>query len=208
MYEFKMQNIPHQEVAALDKPFVSISEVIITPRILRRKTRGYTTEFDEAFRRLDNLVERNDPTALQCLCDEALKHCRAESAGLSLLGYVNDEPVFNWEVASGKAEAMVGKMYSPRHNTPCGTVLEMYSYQLFRHPEWHYRWASENGFVVPEMITMPIYKEDMQPFGTFWLMHGEDHHFDSEDIRIISMLLSLINKALAKPAYRNILTFS
>lgn len=203
-----MHNLHHHELAALDKSFVSLSEVIITPRILRRKTRGYTADFDEAFRRLDECVARNDKSALQKICDEARKHCRAESAGISMFGYINDEPVFNWEVVSGKADGIVGKMYSPRDSTPCGTVLEMYSYQVFRHPERHYRWVRDNGFVIPEMITMPIYKEDMQPFGTFWLMHAEGDHFDSEDIRIISMLLSLINKALAKQTYRDVLTFA
>ncbi|HEU4708111.1 MAG TPA: GAF domain-containing protein, partial [Methylophilaceae bacterium] len=179
----------------MDEPLVSLSEVIITLRILRRKSRGYTEQFDEVFEQLEKRVERYDKSVLQGICDAAREFCNTESAGLSLFGYVDDQPVFNWEVASGKAAAMVGKMYSPRDNTPCGTVMEMYSYQVFRHPERHYRWARDNGFVIPEMITMPIYKEDMQPFGTFWLMHAEGNHFESEDIRIISMLLSLINKA-------------
>ena len=203
-----MRNINDQELAALDEPFVRLSEVIITTRISQRKARAYTAEFDQAFRKLDLRVDRDDKWALQAICNAAREYCRAESAGLSLCGYVDDEPVFNWEVAAGKAAGMVGKIYSPRNNTPCGTVMEMYSYQVFRHPERHYRWARENGFVVPEMITMPIYKEDMQPFGTFWLMHGEGKHFDGEDIRIISMLLSLINKAIRREVYRKLLSFT
>lgn len=203
-----MQNIHILEMVALDETFVRLSEVIITPRILERKSRGYTAEFDPVFRKLDQRVERNDRWALLAICKAALEFCKADTVGLSLFGYVNDEPVFNWEVAVGRAADLVGKIYSPRENTPCGTVIEMYSYQVFRHPERHYRWARENGFVIPEMITMPIYKDDMQPFGTFWLMHGEGKYFDGEDIRIISMLLSLINKAIRKDAYRKVLTFS
>lgn len=203
-----MRNTHDLEMAALDEPLVSLSEVIITLRLLKRKSRGYTAEFDEAFMQLDQRVERNDKTALQAICDAAREFCKAESAGLSLFGYVRDEPVFNWEVTSGMATALVGKVFSPRDDTPCGTVLDMYSYQVFRHPERHYRWLRASGFVVPEMITMPIYKDDMQPFGTFWLAHAEGRHFDSEDIRIISMLLMLINKALARQPYRDTLTFA
>jgi len=192
----------------LEEALVRLSEVIITPQILGRKSRGYSQGFDDIYQVLNGKVEGNDLSALQDICDAALKFCFAESVALSLLGYINDEPVFNWEVAAGKAAALVGKIYSPRDNTPCGTALEMYSYQVFRHPERHYAWVRENGFVVPEMITMPIYKEDMQSFGTFWLMHAEGKHFDKEDIRIISMLLTLINKALRKKAFRKALTFS
>ena len=209
MSEFNMHgNIHNREIPALDESIASLSDVIITPRILKRKTRGYTAGFDEAFQRLEECVELNDKSALQRICDEASKYCRVDSVGLSLLGYINDEPVFNLALTSGPADAMVGNMYSPRYNTPCGTVLEMYSYQVFRHPERHYRWVRENGIVVPEMITMPIYKEDMQPLGTFWLLHGEGKHFDGEDIRIISMLLSLINKAIRREVYRKLLSFT
>lgn len=195
-------------MAALNDTLVSLSEVIITLRLLKRKSRGYTEAFDEVFQQLDKRVEGNDKLALQAICDAAREFCKAESAGLSLFGYVRDEPVFDLEVTSGMAAPMVDKVFSPRNDTPCGTVLDMYSYQVFRHPERHYRWMRDNGFVIPEMITMPIYKDDMQPLGTFWLAHAEGCHFDSEDIRIISMLLTLINKVLAKQQYRNTLTFA
>lgn len=195
-------------MANLDTSLVGLSEVIITQRLLKRKSRSYTAKFDEAFIQLGERVEHGDKSALQAICDAAHKFCKVETAGLSLCGYMRDEPVFNWEVVSGNAATMAGKIYSPRHDTPCGTVLDMYSYQVFCHPERHYAWVRDNGFVVSEMITMPIYTEDMQPLGTFWLMHSEGHHFDSEDIRIISMLLTLINKALAKDVYRQAMTFT
>lgn len=202
-----MQGVFSYGSAGLQEAFMKVSEVIITPRIPERKSRGYTLEFDETYRQLEARLESNDTTLLQAICDSALRFCKAESACISLYGYRKDEPCFNWGVASGKAAAMAGKVYSPRE-TPCGTVLDMYSYQVFRHPERHYRWARENGLVVPEMITMPIYTENMQPFGTFWLMHSEGNFFEAEDIRIISMLLLLINRALGKKALQDMLTFS
>jgi hypothetical protein len=191
----------------LDESLARLSEVIITPQILERQARPYTHEFDDVYQNLLNQVEAGDDAAMQAICDAALKYCHAESAGLSLLDYVNDKPVFNWVVGSGETVAMVGKIFSPRDNTPCGTTLEMYSYQVFRHPERHYRWVKENGFVVPEMIVVPIYKSDMQSVGTFWLMHAEGNHFDKEDIRIISMLLTLINKVLGKEDLRSMPAF-
>lgn len=195
------------ESAALKEPLIRLSDIIITPRISERKSRCYTFEFDQVFRELNQGVEREDETILQGICDAALKFCMAESVGLSLLGYLHDKPVFNWSVAAGRAAIMSGKIYTSR-NSPCGTVLDMYSYQVFRHPERHYQWVRENGFVVPEMITVPIYREDMQPFGTFWLMHAEGSYFEREDVRIISMLVTLIHKALRKKGFRNILIFT
>lgn len=192
----------------MEETLLRLSEVIITSQIIERKSRGYTHAFDAAYQALVDKVENDEEPALQAICDTARDFCNAESAGMSLFGYINEEPVFNWEVASGRAASMAGKVYSPRDNTPCGTVLEMYSYQVFCHPERHYRWAKENGFVIPEMITMPIYKDDMRPLGTFWLMHAEGNHFDQEDIRIISVLLPLSNKALKKRALSKALTFS
>lgn len=191
----------------MQEPLVRLSDIIITPRIPERKSRGYRFGFHEAHQRLGERLEQHDANLLQAICDCALKYCMAETAGMSLLGNVGTEPMFNWQVVSGKASEMAGNIHSP-FNTPCGTVLEMFSYQVFRHPERHYAWARENGFVVPEMICLPIYTEDMQPFGTFWLLHGEGDYFEQEDIRILNLLTSLIHKALRKPFYRDMLTFS
>lgn len=190
----------------MDETLVKLSEVIITPRIVERKSRAYTPESDQAFAIIDSKISNGDTSALQDICDYGLKLCNADSVGLSLCGFVNDEPVFNWHVTSGVASTK-GQIYSPRNNTPCGTVMELFSYQVFQHPERHYRWVKEKGFVVPEMITMPIYLDNHEPFGTFWVIHEEGKHFDREDIRIISILVALIRKSLNNPALQKALTF-
>lgn len=191
----------------MEEAFVRLSEVLITPRIVERISRNYTTESDRAFELIDRKIKKGDITALQDICDYGLKFCHAESVGLSLCGFINEMPVFNMHVSSGPISAR-GKIYSPRDGTPCGTVLDLFSYQLFHHPERHYPWVRENNFVIPELITMPIYLDNHEPFGTFWLIHKEGGLFDREDIRIISILVAFIRKALNNNAFQEVLKFS
>ena len=191
----------------MEEAFVGLSDVLITPRIVERKPRGYTAESDQAFGLIDSKIKKGDITALQDICDYGLKLCKAESAGLSLCGFVMDEPVFNWHVISGAATKL-GNIYFPRYGTPSGTAMELFSYQIFHHPERHYPWVRENGLVIHEMITMPIYLDNHEPFGTFWLMHKEGNHFDREDIRIISILVTFIRKAINNKAFEKVLKFS
>lgn len=191
----------------MEEAFVGLSDVLITPRIVERNPRHYTTESDQAFGLIDSKIKKGDITALQDICDYGLKFCHAESVGLSLCGFINEVPVFNRQVGAGLIAAK-GNYYSPRDGTPCGTVLDLFSYQIFHHPERHYSWVRENNFVIPEMITMPIYLDNHEPFGTFWLIHKEDNHFDREDIRIISILVTFIRKALNNKAFEKVLKFS
>lgn len=191
----------------MEETFARLSEVIITPQIVERKSRGYTVESDAAFEEVDAMLKNGDKAVLQAICNHALRLCNAESVGFSLCGFINDEPMFNWHVTSG-AITSLGKRYSPRYGSPCGTVIELFSYQIFRHPEWHYPWAWENGYIVPEMICMPIYQDNHQPIGTFWLMHKEGDHFDHEDVRMISVLVAFIRKAYKNKALRELFVFS
>lgn len=190
----------------MEESFVGLSDVLITPQIAERKSRGYTAESDQAFELIDSKIKKADKTALQDICDYGLKLCKAESAGFSLYGFIMDEPVFNWCVVSGAAASKT-KVCSPRYGTPCGTAMDLFSYQIFHHPERHYPWVRENDLVIPEMITMPIYLDNHEPFGTFWLMHKEGSHFDREDIRIISILVTFIRKALNNKGFEKVLTF-
>jgi hypothetical protein len=191
----------------LEETFAKLSEVIITPQIVERKSRGYTLESDLVFEEINNRIKSGDRAVLQAICDHALRLCKAESVGLSLFGFVDDAPVFNRHVTAG-GMATTEKIYSPRDDTPCGTVMELFSYQIFRHPEWHYPWVWNNGFVIHEMITMPIYQDNHEPLGTFWLMHKEDDHFDQEDVRLISVFVGLIRKAFKHPALNDLFVFS
>lgn len=190
----------------MENALVKLSEVLITAQLVDRNSRPYTAESDAVFEIIDQKINNGDTTAVQDICDAALKLCNADSAGLSLCGFINDEPVFNWHVTAGQASTM-GQIYSPRNDTPCGTVMELFSYQVFRHPERYYQWVKKRGFVIPEMITMPIYLDNHDPFGTFWLMHKEGNHFDHEDIRIISILVALIRKSLNHPVLQKAFTF-
>ena len=191
----------------MEEAFVGLSDVLITPRIVERKSRHYTTESDEVFQLIDSKIKKGDKSVLQDICEYGLKLCKAESAGLSICGFIMDEPVFNWHVVAGAATKL-GHVYSPRYGTPSGTAMDLFSYQLFQHPERHYPWLRENGLVIPELISMPLYLDNHEPFGTFWLIHGEGKHFDREDIRIISVLVTFVRKVLKHKVLQKVLTFS
>lgn len=174
---------------------VSLSEVLITNQLALRKPRSYTEGSDEAFNIIHKRVQQDRNSIFEDICEYGLNLCNADAAGLSLLSYVNDQPVFEWTKMAGAGPDF--KVYSPRHDCPCGTVLDLYSYQVFRHPERHYAWMKEISFVIPEMISMPIYNEDLSPLGTLWLIHKEGHHFAREDVRIMTALTGFL-RATAK----------
>ena len=169
---------------------VNLSRVLITNQLALRKPRPYTEGSDEAFNVLHKKVQQGDESILQDICEYGLNLCNADASGLSVLGYVNDQQVFEWSKMAGNGPNF--KVYSPRHDCPCGTVLDLYSYQIFRHPERHYTWVKETNFVIPEMISMPIYNDDLSPLGTLWLMHKEGWHFTREDVRIMTALTGFL----------------
>lgn len=183
-----------------------MSDVVITTQLATRGSREFSLASENAFDAVYAKILVGDETALQDICDFALNLCKAESAGLSLLGFINDQHVFNWARTAGKVPKF--KVYSPSNDCPCGTVLEMYSYQVFQHPENYYEWVKANKFVIPEMISMPIYRDDLTALGTFWVMHKEGNHFDWEDVRILTTLVSFVKTASRSDKFKKALTFS
>lgn len=172
---------------------VSLSEVLITNQLALRGSRPYTEGSEEAFDTIHKKIQQSNESLFRDICESGLKLCNANAAGLSLLGYANDQPVFEWIKIAGPGPAF--RVYSPRYDSPCGTVLDLYSYQIFRHPERYYTWVKETNFVIPEMISMPIYSDDLSPLGTLWLMHKEGRHFDREDVRIMTALTGFLRAA-------------
>lgn len=172
---------------------VSLPEVLITNQLALRKPRPYTEGSDAAFNIIHKKIQQGRKSIFRDICEYGLNLCNADASGLSLLSYVNDQPVFEWTKMAGAGPDF--KVYSPRHDCPCGTVLDLYSYQIFRHPERHYAWVKEANFVIPEMISMPIYNDDLSPLGTLWLMHKEGQHFTREDVRIMTALTGFLRAA-------------
>lgn len=182
-----------------------MSDVVVTTQLATRGSREFTPASEAAFDMIHTKISVGDETVLQDICDLALELCNAKTAGLSLLGFVNDEHVFNWARTAGKVPKF--KVYAPKNDCPCGTVLDMYSYQVFQHPERYYKWMKAQKFVIPEMISMPIYRDDLTALGTFWVMHKEGNHFDWEDVRILTTLVSFIKSTFRSGRFKEALSF-
>src|ERR1700733_12684530 len=60
---------------------------------------------------------------LQQLVETALKLCRAQSAGISLLEEENGRGIFRWHGVAGEFAPHI-RGTTPREFSPCGTVLD------------------------------------------------------------------------------------
>jgi two-component sensor histidine kinase len=67
---------------------------------------------------------------------------------------------------------------------------------LARHAERMYRWISDAGIVVPEVLLVPLYLGGQDPLGTLWIVSDEDGHFDRDHARVATELAAFVGIAL------------
>jgi PAS domain S-box-containing protein len=170
---------------------------IITDALWSRPSRppDLTTEI-EFFRGLARDMMTRDPsTMLNSLIALAIKLCKADSAGISLLEIDdNDQRIFRWVAAKGAMEEYIGGT-TPRNFSPCGICLERNCAQLFLHPERYYTYLNR---ILPmkELLLIPLYA-DNEALGTLWVIcHDGQRRFDREDARILSSLADFTGIAL------------
>ncbi len=164
-------------------------EVIITDSLWSRPSRPPDLNREiEAFRVLGReMLTQDPPGVLNSLIGHAIKLCKAESAGISLLEKnEKGEQIFRWVAAMGAMAAYIGGT-TPQDFSPCGICLERNCAQLFSHPERYYTYLNR---VLPmsELLLIPLYR-DNEGLGTLWVMcHDTRRQFDREDVRILSSL--------------------
>jgi len=126
-------------------------------------------------------------TILQTLADTALKVCRADSAGISLLEKEDGLPLFRWHAVAGGWSPFIGSTM-PRDMSPCGVVIDRDSVLLLERPERHFPMPEELSRSIAEVLLIPFHWEG-EPVGTIWVVsHEESRQFDGEDERIMSSL--------------------
>ena len=164
-------------------------EVIITDLLWNRPSRpaGLNREI-EAFRVLGREMLTQDPASvLNSLIGHAIRLCKAESAGISLLERKQGgEQIFRWVAATGAMATYIGGT-TPRDFSPSAICLERNCAQLFSHPERYYTYLNR---VLPmtELLLIPLYA-DTEGLGTLWVAcHDTRRKFDREDVRILSSL--------------------
>lgn len=84
---------------------------------------------------------------------------------------------------------------TPRNFSPCGITLDRNGPVLCKNPERFYEWISDANIVVPEVLLVPLYRNE-EPIGTLWVVSDSSGHFDSGDARVLTELASFVSVAL------------
>src|SRR5262245_53515105 len=124
---------------------------------------------------------------LQSLSDTAMRLCRAQSAGISLVEELDGQHCFRWHAVSG---GFAGFLWNtlPRDFSPCGTVLDRAAPQLMILPERHFTPLAQISPRVQEVLLIPFSVGEVI-VGTVWVVaHDETCCFDSEDRRVVDRL--------------------
>jgi PAS domain S-box-containing protein len=167
---------------------IPLESVLCTDELNRRPSRP--PDYQAESRALGELAEAladSPRTILQKLVEVALKICRADSAGVSLLTKDDGGRHFYWPAVAGAWTPHLGGG-TPRNFGPCGVVLDRNAVQLFTHPERYYRYLAPVSPPIEEALLTPFYVRG-GAVGTVWVIaHDEGRKFDAEDMRLIASL--------------------
>ncbi|MEO7086728.1 MAG: GAF domain-containing protein [Gemmatimonadaceae bacterium] len=172
---------------------VDLSTVLLAGELGRRPGREPDLAAENAtYLALAERLTDSPDTLLQALMDAALVLCDAGTAGVSLLD--TDADVFRWTVLAGRLASHINGT-TPRDFSPCGVCLDNERPELFSHPERRFTYFAKAGVPFVEALVLPFYV-DRQPAGTIWILtHEPTHHFDMEDVRIMTRLAAFTGSA-------------
>lgn len=165
----------------------SLDDVVVNAELDRRPSRppDYAAEH-EALMALARTMAEAPQTILHHLADTALRLCRADTAGISLLETQHGAEVFRWEALAGVyADRLNTTM--PRDASPCGITIDRNTPQLMYMAERFFPALTAVPPVV-EALLLPFSVEG-KPTGTVWVVaHDERRKFDREDARLVQTL--------------------
>ena len=176
---------------------ISLSQSHVTEALGRRdrRTGDYPRE-NQAMLDLARKLCGDPEELLHHVLSEALSLCQADAAGISLLeGPRGTGSQFRWVRAAGKLSALEGTR-TP-YDCPSGITVGLQQPQLFRLPEHHFR--GMKGSLHPPLYevllvpwSVPATSEGTLAVATF----DPNHHFDSEDARLLQGLASYVASAM------------
>jgi PAS domain S-box-containing protein len=157
---------------------------------------------NQALIELARVMATSPDTILQQLAETALRLCRADSAGLSLLEDADRRSNFHWRAVAGQwASHLNGG--TPRDFGPCGTVLDRNVALMCSHPELDFPYFGEITPLLEEALLIPLYVKG-EALGTIWVVsHDARHRFDAEDLRVMTNL-----GIFAAAAYQTLLSLN
>jgi len=177
----------HNDTGNVD---VSLDDVLITHELARRPARApdYCAE-SRALTLLSRELVTHPQGMMQRLAELALQLCRAGTAGVSVLERGGDGDVFRWPAVAGAYAGLLDGAI-PRHDSPCGVVVERNTTLLFDAPDRCFASLRCDGPPLVECLLVPWMIDD-QPVGTVWAVsHDPERRFDAEDARLLAELSS------------------
>jgi signal transduction histidine kinase/CheY-like chemotaxis protein len=182
-----------------------LESVIATADLSRRLSRSRDCEAENiALVALAQQIAASPEDILQKLVETTLELCKADSAGISILEDEGGQKIFRWHAIAGRyAPHRWGA--TPRHFSPCGTVLDRNALMLFSRPGRYFTYLDETIPPIVEALLFPL-AVGGELVGTIWLMANDERRkFDTEDARVLENLakfaaaayqLSLASKAI------------
>jgi PAS domain S-box-containing protein len=176
---------------------ITLNDILMTEALSQRAPRSPAWQAEaEAMRSLAQQMARDSQSLMQALADTAVELCQAGTAGVSLLEAAPDgEEIFRWTVLAGTLAHHLGGT-SPRDFSPCGVCLAQGSPVLFSHPERYFTYFQAANTPIVEGLVLPLVANS-HVLGTIWIMsHDEGRQFDSEDVRVMTILADFTATAL------------
>ncbi|WP_138504356.1 ATP-binding protein [Nostoc sp. PA-18-2419] len=180
-----------------DQKQISLEDILITEKLSRRspKTSDLQAE-NQALHTLAQQLVQSPQSMLKTLVGIARGLCQAGTAGVSLLEISSSgESIFRWVALAGELEQYEQRT-TPGNFSACGVCLERRSPELYFYPERYFTYLQQIKPAIVEGLVIPLVI-DKQPIGTVWILsHDEQHHFDSEDVRLMTSLANFTTAAL------------
>jgi len=191
-----MSHTLNEPFSAQDRREVSrLRSMLSVDELNRRPTRDPDYEAESrALVALAREMAVSPDRILYELAETALKLCRAQSAGFSLLEDADQKRRFHWRVIVGDwAHNLNGG--TPRDFGPCGTVLDRNAPLICTRPEQDFPYWSEVKPVLEEGLLIPFYVNG-EAIGTIWVIaHDGSRRFDREDLRLMMSLAAFTGAA-------------
>jgi PAS domain S-box-containing protein len=171
----------------------SLESVLCTEELQQRPLRPPNHAIENAaLVALASALAESRHTILDVLAETILRVTGSDSSGVSLLTSDGATPdyagqQFYWPAIKGMWKEHVGGG-TPRNFGPGGDVLDRNCALLFRHFERRYSYLLPLSPAAEECLLVPFYVGG-KAVGTIWaMMHNDRRRFDSEDLRLMSVL--------------------
>ncbi|HEX5280722.1 MAG TPA: GAF domain-containing protein [Micropepsaceae bacterium] len=172
------------------------SEVYITAELNLRSPKP--KDWGRAKSAVQDLAARiaeDSEQILPCFVQLAMQMTGGVSAGLSLYETEPAPGIFRWHHLTGVLARFEGTT-TPRDDSPCGVTLDQASPVLTRHSERMYKWISDAGICIPEVLLVPLFLGGPEPLGTLWVVSDTENYFDSGDARLTMEIAGFVGVAL------------